>query len=40
MFIEVWLVAENPTGTFYKYRVDLYLLPPPPHLSADMGGEL
>ncbi len=39
--MEVWLGAEHPADTVYKYPVDLlFPAPPPPNLSADMRGEL
>jgi hypothetical protein len=39
--MEVWLGAENPAETVFKYRLTVYfLLPPSPTSLADMRGEL
>jgi hypothetical protein len=38
--MKVWLGAENPAGTVYITLTVFVLLPPPPHLTTDMKGEL
>jgi hypothetical protein len=38
--MEVWLGAENPAGTIYKYCVERLFPVSHPQLSANMRGEL